>query len=234
MKKILLGGLVVLLALFVVGCSTGVGDEDVKGGNKHKTWTTSNDSTTTYKRMYQTFGSSKNFTEAVIEINAKLPQNGWSGILFGMDENEDDTVNFYNISFKASDGVPYYYVSRFENVDMENFADNTTESYGSENELVAPKEAENLTLNDDGSLTVFVELSWVESGGAGLWSVQFGKRRNNLDEDISDVLATSTDKGKLAAYGQITKATTEGTAIMVETTWDLLSSSPSVAGYAEE
>ena len=233
MKKILLGGLVVLLALFVVGCSSGVGDDEVTGGNKNKEWDTSNDSTTTYKRMYQTFGSSKNFTEAEIQITAEYPKNGWSGILFGMDENQDGTVNFYNISFKASGDTPYYYVSRFEDVDMDNFADFTGETYGSETELVAPTAATNLSL-EDGKLNVFVNLQWEESGGAGLWTVKFGPERTLLDKDISDDLVYSTNKGKLAAYGQITKAAEEGFAIRVKSKWSLLSSSPSVAGYAEE
>ena len=256
MKKtriVLVGALVLALA-FVMGCAgLGSGDEDVDGGNKEKTWKTTNESTAEYKRMFQTFGGSKNFTEAVITINAKYPKNGWSGVLFGLTENDDkastgkdkNTINFYNVSFRVSEsGQIMYYTSYFSNVDQDDFPNNKTESYGQEtvitNTTTVPTDA-GLTLNEDGSLNLAVKVMWFQKEGVdvGTWDLYYGpsvtqatKHKEALTSDT--VVAKEIVKGGLAAYGQVTKAANKDNPRVVETVWKVESSKPTVIGAAEE
>lgn len=256
MKKtriVLVGALVLALA-FVMGCAgLGSGDEDVDGGNKEKTWKTTNNSTTEYKRMFQAFGSSKNFTEAVITINAKYPKSGWSGVLFGLTENDDkastgkdkNTINFYNVSFRVNDrNEIQYYTSYFSNVDQDDFSNNKEASYGDEKVITdtttVPTDA-GLTLNGDGSLNLVVKVIWnqIEGADVGTWDLYYGpsvtqatKRKEPLT--TGTVAAEKIVKGGLAAYGQVTKAANRDDPRVVETVWKVESSKPTVIGAAEE
>ena len=252
--KVLLAGALVLALGLVMGCKgVGAGDEDVEGNNKEKTWKTTNASTTDYKRMFQPFGASKKFTEAVVTINSKYPKSGWSGILFGLTENDDkaqtgkakNTINFYNVSFRVADnGTIQYYTSYFSNVDQDEFPQNTTESYGQETVITDTKTVPTdagLQVNADGSLNVTIKVMWTQKEGAqvGTWDLYYGpsvtQATKHKEELVTDtVTAKEIVKGGLAAYGQVTKAINQDTPRVVETTWKLESSEPTVIGAAEE
>lgn len=251
--KVLLAGALVLALGLVMGCKgVGAGDEDVEGNNKEKTWKATNASTETYKRMYQPFGTSKNFTEAVVTINAKYPKNGWSGVLFGLTENDDksktgkdkNSINFYNVSFRVNGETIQYYTSYFSNVDQDDFADNNSENYGQEtiitNTTTVPTDA-GLRVNADGSLDVAIKVMWTKEEGAevGTWDLYYGpsviqvtKHQEVLVKET--VPAKKIVKGGLAAYGQITKAENKDNPRVVETIWKVDSSKPTVIGAAEE
>lgn len=252
--KVLLAGALVLALGLVMGCSgLGSGDESVEGNNKEKHWKETNDSTTDYKRMFQSFGSSKSFTEAVITIDAKYPKNGWSGVLFGLTENNDkattgkdkNTINFYNVSFRVSeDDKIMYYTSYFANVDQDDFPKNTGESYGNETVITNTKEVSTdagLSVNPDGSLNLAVKVMWTQKEGTkvGTWDLYYGpsvtqstKHREILTSGSET--AREIEKGGLAAYGQISTAQNKDNPRVVDTTWKVDSSKPTVIGAAEE
>lgn len=235
------GGLVILLSLLVVGCK-GMGGGDTESltvdTNKEKRWQGTNSSTTEFVRYYKQFGSSDKVTEATIEITAQYPENGWSGFVFGLEKNAQDKTksDFYVLGIKTSNTVPHYYLSKFEGVNPDEVAASKATTLPGETEIIRPDpipEAEKIVASKS-PLKVCVKFVLEEGqNGTKQYKLMAGPRAETL-YNVGDPIPTAAAGCGIGAYGQLTKAKTEGTAIVADTTIKVLSSKPTNLLAAED
>jgi hypothetical protein len=240
-KLVMRGGvLVVLLSMLVVGCK-GLGGGDTESltvdTNKEKRWEGKNTSTTEFVRYYKQFGTAKNVTEAVIEISAKYPENGWSGFVFGLEQNATDKTksDFYVLAIKTSGNKPYYYLSKFTGVNPDDVAASKDQALTGEEEIIPPTLIpEELGITGDAPLKAYVSFV-LESGDNGTmqYRLMAGPREKTL-YDVGEPIPTAATGCGIGAYGQLTTAKTEGTAIVSDTTIKVLSSTPKSLLAAED
>lgn len=228
MKKF---GKIFLLTLVVVGLVISfVGCAGLEGGNQDGlektkkydlTWKEENDGTTQYTRFYKQFGSVETVSDALVEITAKKPENGWSGMVFGLTKNKEkneagnNTVNFFVLAMRTYSGVPNYYLSYFPNVDPDDIQDKATFS-DDEIELIATQAIPSnfgFSVADDGSLTSYVRVTVSEEGEGTDLIVKAGADEENLYTvmtiDATEYMGEDIDNAKagIGAYGQITTGT---------------------------
>lgn len=246
MKKILLGGLIVLLALFVVGCSMSSGDEDVSGNKYDKTWEKEND-TVNYLRFYEQFGTSKKVTYAKVKMTISNPEQARAGLIFGMNKNAEDSdlVDYFILgvgSFESLDG-PGYYLDYYKGVDPEKLSKES----GAENlESGVVTEIEGITdfdtaaapvMGSDGSMTVYASVDIDEDGK---FTVSLGATKDHLPVVVANGLPLSTydtdadpeAPGGIGCYGMLFKATDD--TIKTTNRYTVVDSKPApTALYAE-
>lgn len=234
------GAILVLLSMLVVGCK-GLGGGDTESltvdTNKEKRWEGKNTSTQEYVRYYKQFGTSKKVTEATIEITAKYPENGWSGFVFGLEQNADDKTksDFYVLAIKTSSNVPYYYLSKFTGVNPEEVAASKDKTLTGETEIIGvTKVPDELGITGSTPLKAYVKFILEEGkDGKNQYKLLAGPRDVTL-YDVGDPIPTTATGCGIGAYGQLTTAKTEGTAIISDTTIKVLSSNPSNLLAAED
>lgn len=221
MKKILLGGLVVLLALFVVGCGMSSGDEDVSGNKYDKTWEKEND-TVKYLRFYEQFGTSKKVTYAKVKMTISNPEQARAGLIFGMNKNAEDSdlVDYFILgvgSFESLDG-PGYYLDYHEGVDPEILSEESDAENLAASNVTTIKATDAFdtgvapVMNSDGSMTVYASVDIDEDGK---FTVSLGATKDNLPVIVANGLSLSaydTDAdpaapGGIGCYGMLFKAT---------------------------
>ncbi|MBQ8385793.1 MAG: hypothetical protein IJX45_11215 [Spirochaetaceae bacterium] len=232
------GVLVVLLSLLVVGCK-GMGGGDTESltvdTNKEKRWEGKNTSTTEYVRYYKQFGSSDKVTEATIEITAQYPENGWSGFVFGLEKNAQDNTksDFYVLGIKTSNKVPYYYLSKFEGVNPDEVAASKATTLPGETEIIRSTRVPEGIVASTSPLKVYVKFTLEKGESGNSYKLMAGSREATLFDIGEPILTRATGCG-IGAYGQLTTAKTEGTAIVSDTTIKVLSSKPSNLLAAED
>ena len=230
-----------MLSMLVVGCK-GLGGGDTESltvdTNKEKRWEGKNTSTTEYVRYYKQFGTSKKVTEAIVEITAQYPENGWSGFVFGLEENADDKTksDFYVLAVKTSNNVPFYYLSKFTGVNPEDVAASKDKTLTGENEIIPVTQVPSgLGITGSKPLKVCVKFILEEGeNGQNQYKLMAGPRAETLYDVSEEGIPTNAKGCGIGAYGQLTTAKTEGTAIISDTTIKVLSSNPSNLLAAED
>jgi len=205
--------------------------------NKEKRWEGKNTSTTEYVRYYKQFGSSDKVTEATIEITAQYPENGWSGFVFGLEKNARDNTksDFYVLGLKTSNKVPYYYLSKFEGVNPDEVAASKEQTLSGEEVIVDVSPIPNAedVVASTAPLKVYVKFTLEKGESENSYKLMVGPRAETLF-DMGEPIPTDATGCGIGAYGQLTTAKTEGTAIVSDTTIKVLSSKPSNLLAAED
>lgn len=111
-KKILLGA-VAVMAIVLGGCKLKE-DEDnaISGGKLNYT----NESQSQYYRCFETRATKHYDAIATFEIKPNGDNDGVSGYMFGVTQNEDKTYNFGVVSLKIEKGDLKTYISWYNNV----------------------------------------------------------------------------------------------------------------------
>ncbi|MBO5117244.1 MAG: hypothetical protein J6B32_01890 [Spirochaetaceae bacterium] len=249
MKKILLGGLVVLLALFVVGCGMSSGDEDVSGSKYDKTWEKENN-TVNYLRFYEQFGTSKKVTYAKVKMTISNPEKSRAGLIFGMNKNAEDSdlVDYFILgvgSFDSLDG-PGYYLDYHKGVDPEvlsaaSGAENLDASDVTSIKATAAFDtAQAPVMGSDGSMTVYASVDIDEDGK---FTVSLGATKDNLPVIVANGLALSTydtdadpaAPGGIGCYGMVFPGDTgTGTATKTTNRYTVVDSKPAPTSLSAE
>lgn len=235
--------------MLVVGCKgVGANTDDIEGNKYQKTWNSQNTSRDKFVRTYQQFGS-RDVTYALIEVTATYPDNGWTGVNFGItktgkknDKNED-IINFYNLALRKSQGKLYYYLSYFSNVDPSNIE--SADSFGSEQYIIATDSGAGtelpskfgLSTAEDGSLKFYVKLELTENGNAV--AVKLGKAEDSMEPVGTYTTSTynpavENAKGGIGLYAQISKATEANPTLPAKASWEVIESDPSRTLLAAE
>lgn len=227
--------------MLVVGCK-GLEGGDTESltvdTNKEKRWQSSNTSTSEYVRYYKQFGSRNDVTEANIKISAAYPENGWSGFVFGLEKGEDNKSSFYVLGFKISEGRVYHYLSKFTDVNPEDVAKSTDKTLTGEEIIIDSSELAGYVAVKPLDLFVRFELVDDNEGGKeyklSVGTGEYSVTPLTIPEAKADLMKTTAEGCGIGAYGQLTTATKEGTAIISDTTITVLSSQPENLRAAED
>ena len=223
-----------MLSMLVVGCK-GVSSGDTsawtENGNKKKVWEKTNSSTTEYLRAYEQFGASTKPTAAEVKLTVGNAANSKAGLIFDLKKNENGTINYFvvGVGTQAANGtVPEYYISYYSGVTADSIAQTSSgeaapKGSGQSKDVVPNTKLENFSLNEDGSLTVYVKFA----GTDDKIEVKLGSASDSYTV-TKEITLTEYDvgakkiSGGIAAYAMLRPTKTSGTSVSTKNTYEVL------------
>ena len=130
--------------------------------------------------------------------------------------------------------MPHYYLSKFEGVNPDEVAASKATTLTGETEIIKTTRVPDGIVASTSPLKVCVKFVLEEGpNGTKQYKLMAGPRAETL-HDVGEPIPTAAAGCGIGAYGQLTKAKEEGTAIVSDTTIKVLSSKPTNLLAAED
>lgn len=242
------GALLVVLSMVVIGCKgLGSGDEDVESVKKYaKIWPAENSSATNYRRFFEQFGLSKKVKTATVELKVSNAKESRAGLVFGLNENENNTVSFYVLGVGAdnSSGDPLYYLDYYDALDPKAMSQSTSNDklgsnpvslVGADNDGIEYFSDPNVKVAEDGSMSVVVQIDMADKSQI---KVSIGSAQNKMMTEIDPFEHRDSGAkdalGGIGAYGMLRPTSSAATPVKTVNSYTVLESDPNRVFLAAE